>query len=116
MSSPEPYTISVPQERLDILKKKLSLTEFPDELENSRWDYGAPLADIKRLTKAWEQWDWRQAEERLNKFPQFHTDIDVDGFDTLDIHFIHQKNDNPDAIPLLFSHGCKCPSHSMWLY
>ena len=41
--SPEPFTISVPQERIDTLKAKLSLAEFPDELENSNWDLGVPL-------------------------------------------------------------------------
>lgn len=56
--APQPYKIAVPQEKLDILKTKLSLVEFPDELEASQWDLGVPLADMKRLTKAWEQWDW----------------------------------------------------------
>ncbi|PBP18696.1 hypothetical protein BUE80_DR010343 [Diplocarpon rosae] len=73
--TPEPYTICVPQSKLDILRTKLSLVEFPDELAASEWDLGVPLADMKRLTKAWEQWDWRQAEEKLNKIPQFHTPI-----------------------------------------
>ncbi|TVY60851.1 putative epoxide hydrolase, partial [Lachnellula suecica] len=103
--APEPYKISVPQDKIDNLKKKLSLAEFPDELEASGWDLGAPLADVKRLTKAWEQWDWRQAEEKLNQVPQFHTGIKVDGFDELDIHFVWQKSPVKNAIPLLFVHG-----------
>lgn len=107
MASPQPFTIDVPQARVDRLKQKLSLAEFPDELEESGWDYGSPLADIKRLTKAWEKWDWRQAEKKLNQYPQFHTDIEVDGFGTLDIHFIHQISQAKSAIPLLFVHGCE---------
>ncbi|KAH8589313.1 Alpha/Beta hydrolase protein [Bisporella sp. PMI_857] len=103
--APQPYKISVPQEKLDNLKRKLSLAEFPDELESSRWDLGVPLADLKRLTKAWEKWDWRQAEERLNKLPQYHTGVKVDGFDELDIHFVWQKSPVKNAIPLLFVHG-----------
>jgi hypothetical protein len=23
------------------------------------------------------------------------------------MHFVHQRSDGPDSIPLLFSHGCK---------
>lgn len=103
--APEPFQISIPQEKLDKLKTKLSLAAFPDELEASEWDLGVPLADMKRLTKAYEQWDWRQAEERLNKFPQFHTPVKVDGFDELDIHFVWQKSEVKNAIPLLFVHG-----------
>jgi hypothetical protein len=111
--APEPFKISIPQEKVDSLKKKLSLAEFPDELSASEWDLGVPLADMKRLTKAWENWDWRQAEERLNKVPQYHTGIKVDGFDELDIHFFWQKSEAKNAIPLLFVHGCRFPAQ-LW--
>ena len=67
---------------------------------------GAPLADVKRLTKEWEKWDWRQAEERLNKVPQYTSEIKVTGFDELNIHFVWQKSEVKNAIPLLFVHGC----------
>ncbi len=108
MASVKPYTISVPQNKIDILHQKLALAEFPDELENAGWDMGTPLADVKRLAKKWQTWDWRKAEKKLNdELPHFHTDIDVTGFGTLDIHFIHQKSDVAAAIPLLFVHGCK---------
>lgn len=107
MSSPKPYKIDVPQVKLDVLKQKLALAEFPDELQGAGWDYGAPLADVKRLAKVWETWDWRQAEEKLNNAAEhFHTDIDVEGYGTLDIHFVHQRSNVKGAIPLLFVHGC----------
>ncbi len=104
--TPEPYQISVPQKQIDALKTKLSLAQFPNELEESGWDLGVPLTDMKRLTKAWEQWDWRQAEEKLNETPQYHIPISVDGFGELDIHFVWQKSSAKNAIPLLFVHGC----------
>jgi len=104
--APQPYKISIPQEKIDNLKDKLSVADFPDELTGSEWDLGVPLADLKRLTKAWEKWDWRQAEERLNRIPQYHTGVKVDGFDELDIHFVWQKSEVRNAIPLLFVHGC----------
>jgi hypothetical protein len=105
--APQPYKISIPQDKVDSLKTKLSLASFPDELDSSAWDFGVPLADMKRLTNAWENWDWRQAEERLNRVPQYHTSIKADGFDELDIHFVWQKSESKNAIPLLFVHGCK---------
>lgn len=112
MAPPIPFKISIPQSQVDSLKTKLSLAEFPDELSNSQWDLGVPLSDMKRLVKAWESWDWRQAEERLNRIPQYRTGIKVDGFEELDIHFVWQKSEVKNAIPLLFVHGCKssCPS------
>lgn len=107
MSSPKRFTIDIPQIKLDNLRRKLSLAEFPDELDGAGWDLGCPLADVQRLVKLWEHWDWRKAEKKLNEFPHFHTNVEVDGFGSLDIHFLHQKSEAKGAIPLLFVHGCK---------
>lgn len=104
----QPFKISVPQQKIETLKTKLSLITFPDELPNSEWDLGVPLADMKRLTEAWESWDWRHAEAKLNRtLPQFQTQVKVDGFAELDIHFVWQKSEAKHAIPLLFVHGCR---------
>lgn len=102
----EPYKIAVPQTQLEILKKKLELATFPDELDEAEWDYGSPLADIKRLTARWRDgYDWRAAEAKLNDFPQFTTDISIVGYETFKVHFIHQKSVVKKAIPLIFVHG-----------
>ncbi|KAL8946190.1 MAG: hypothetical protein Q9222_007381, partial [Ikaeria aurantiellina] len=106
MASIEPFTLSVPEEQLERLSQKLSYTTFPDEHEAAEWAYGAPLSDIKRLTKYWqESYSWRTTEARINDLPNYKTPIEVDGFETLDIHFIHQKSPIDGAIPLLFCHG-----------
>jgi pimeloyl-ACP methyl ester carboxylesterase len=104
--APEPYQIAISQEKVDELKVKLSQASIlPNELEAADWDLGVPLSDVRRIAKAWENWDWRQAEKRLNKIPQFHTGISVDGFGELDIHFVWQKSEVKNAIPLIFVHG-----------
>lgn len=108
MESINPYTISVPDEKLEKLGQKLSLASFPDELDDAGWDYGAPLADMKRLTQYWiEEFDWRKEEFKINKLPNFMTSIEVDGFGLLDVHFVHHKSKVDNAIPLLFVHGCR---------
>ncbi|CZT01177.1 related to epoxide hydrolase [Rhynchosporium agropyri] len=104
-TAPEPYTIAIPQDKIDNLKTKLTQAEFPDELAASEWDLGVPLADMERLVRAWSEFDWRQAEAKLNQVPQFHTPINVDGFGELDIHFVWQRSEVKNAIPLLFVHG-----------
>lgn len=111
MSSVKPFKISVPDSQLEILRKKLEVTTFPDELDESKWDLGAPLDDIKRLTKYWkEKFDWREKERWLNEqMSHFTTDVEVAGFDKLNIHFVHHRSDVAGAIPLLFLHGCKFP-------
>ncbi|KAF7332854.1 EHN domain-containing protein [Mycena venus] len=85
----------------------LDLTRFPDELDDAGWDYGAPLADIKRLVTRWKNgYDWRKHEAALNaELPQFTRDIDVEGFGTLNVHYVHKKSALETAIPLLFVHG-----------
>ncbi|KEF54145.1 uncharacterized protein A1O9_09940 [Exophiala aquamarina CBS 119918] len=107
MADIQPFTISIPGKQLDDLKLRLSLARFPDELDEAGWEYGAPLADIKRITQYWkENYDWRAAEHRLNAtFLQFTTSITVEGFDPIKLHFIHQRSRIANAIPLLFVHG-----------
>ena len=107
MADVEPFQLAVAEVKLEQLQRKLSAASFPDELDSAAWDYGTPLADVKRLTAYWkDQFDWRKAEARINELPQFHTSIEVDGFENLNIHFVHQRSKVPQAIPLLFCHGC----------
>lgn len=88
-NQPRPYLISVPDEALQ-LKQRLAWAKFPFQLESSDqdpWDFGAPAKEIQRLATYWKDgYDWRLAESQLNELPQYHTDIEVDGFGVLDIH------------------------------
>ncbi|KAI9464700.1 Alpha/Beta hydrolase protein [Boletus coccyginus] len=101
------FTISVPDGKLDLLRSKLELATLPDELDDAGWKYGVPLSDIKRLVARWRSgYDWRTHEKALNDaLPMFTRDIDVDGFGTLDIHYVHAKSTVKNAIPLLYCHG-----------
>lgn len=82
------------------------MARFPDELDGAGWDYGVPLADIKRLVARWRQgYDWRKHEADINTLPMFTRGIEVDGHGTLEIHYLHQKSRVKNAIPLLFVHG-----------
>jgi pimeloyl-ACP methyl ester carboxylesterase len=56
---------------------------------------------MKELIRYWgTEYDWRKAEAKLNALPQFVTNIDG-----LDIHFIHVRSKNPNALPLIVTHG-----------
>lgn len=106
-STEQPFILAVPDADLDLLRKKLELVRLPDELDGAAWDYGVPLADIKRLVAHWKDgFDWRKAEAEINKLPMFTRDIEVVGFGKLSIHYVHQKSKVKNAIPLLFVHGC----------
>ncbi|KAA1473726.1 alpha/beta-hydrolase [Dentipellis sp. KUC8613] len=106
MSTEQPFKISVSDDALALLKHKLQQVRFPDELDDAGWDYGVPLAPLKRLVSRWANgYNWRDAEAKFNALPQFTRDIAVKDFGTLNIHYIHQKSNRPNAIPLLFVHG-----------
>ena len=110
-TSEKPFKVAVPDAEIELLQKKLALVRFPDELNGAGWDYGSPLADVKRLTEHWKSgFDWRKAEASINTLPMFTRDIEVDGFGTLNVHYVHQVSDVKNAIPLLFVHGCELPS------
>ncbi|MET7764470.1 epoxide hydrolase [Streptomyces sp. NPDC005393] len=101
--SPEirPFRIDIPQADLDDLNDRLAHTRWPRELPGEGWSRGVPVAYLKELADYWrEGYEWRRHEARLNEFPQFMTEIDGQ-----DIHFLHVRSAEPDALPLLLTHG-----------
>lgn len=107
--TPVPFTINLPDSLLEETRLKLLAARFPDELSlesGKKWTYGTPTDVVKDLVKYWiNSYDWRKQERELNKFPQFTLDCPVEGQETINVHFLHQRSSRPDAIPLLFVHG-----------
>ena len=96
-----PFRIAIPQADLDDLADRLARTRWPDELPGVGWARGVPLGYLKELAAYWAGgFDWRKQEARLNELPQFVTTIDDQ-----DIHFLHVRSPEPEAIPLLLTHG-----------
>ena len=96
-----PFEIAVPDEVLEDLHARLERTRLPDQLDGADWDYGTELGYLTELITYWRnEFDWREQERRLNQFDQFKTRID-----DLDIHFIHQRSPEADAIPVIITHG-----------
>lgn len=87
----QPYSISVPEDALVYLKQRLAFAKLPTQLEpgsnEDHWDFGVPVAAMQRLVEYWKTgFDWRKAESRLNELPQYRTQIEVEGFGSLNIH------------------------------
>jgi len=98
-----PFRIEIPQSDLDDLRARLANTRWADPAPGAPSDFsrGVPLDYLKDLTKYWAtDFDWRAQEARLNAYPQYLTEIDGQT-----IHFIHVRSTEPDATPLLMSHG-----------
>jgi hypothetical protein len=103
------FKVAIPDDKIELLCQKLKLATFPDELESVGWEYGVPLADIRRLVERWQNgYNWREHEAQINsELPQFTRDISVADHGTLNIHYVHVQSQVVNAIPLLFIHGCK---------
>ncbi|MGW7514474.1 epoxide hydrolase family protein [Streptomyces sp. NPDC054796] len=96
-----PFRVSIPQDELDDLHARLDRTRWPDELPGVGWAYGIPRGYLKELVRYWRyEYDWRAAEAELNEWPQFTTTIDG-----AHVHFAHIRSPEPDATPLLMTHG-----------
>jgi hypothetical protein len=105
MSVEQPFKISVTDDELALLQRKLDDARLPDEVNGAKWDYGVPLADIRRLaSRLKDGYDWRTHERELNALPMFTRTIPVDGFGELNVHYVHQRSTVEGAIPVLFVH------------
>jgi microsomal epoxide hydrolase len=97
----KPFTVQVSDDVLDDLRERLARTRWPDQIPGSEWGYGTDLAYLQELCDHWRtKFDWRAQEERLNRWPHYLTEIDGQ-----QIHFVHARADNPDALPLILTHG-----------
>jgi pimeloyl-ACP methyl ester carboxylesterase len=96
-----PFRFEATDEALADLKRRLEATRWPDAETSPSWAQGIPLAKMQALVEAWRgQYDWRKAEASLNRWPQFKTKIDG-----LGIHFVHVRSKEPNATPIILTHG-----------
>jgi pimeloyl-ACP methyl ester carboxylesterase len=96
-----PFHVSVPQKQLDDLKRRILATQWPDQELVKDASQGVQSATMQALAKYWgTTYDWRKVEARLNALPQFMTTIDG-----VDIHFIHVRSKEKNALPVIITHG-----------
>ena len=97
-----PFSIDVSSKSLNDLKSRLSNTRLPEKIKDQGWSYGTSQSYIKEFLEYWlDEYDWRKQESYLNNhLPQFI--IKIDGSD---LHFVHKKSRNPDALTLVLTHG-----------
>lgn len=99
--TPREFRLHVPDAALRDLRERLSRTRWPDEPPLEPWSTGTSLAYVRELCEYWrDRFDWRAWEARLNAFPQF-----IANASGIELHFIHARSPNPQAMPLLLSHG-----------
>ena len=100
-TSIRPFRIDIPQSQIDDLRDRLARTRWPDEIPGVGWSRGVPVGYLKELVEYWRtSYHWRVHEAKLNEFPQFTTIVEGQN-----IHFLHVRSSEPDALPLIVTHG-----------
>jgi len=96
-----PFKVQIPQASIDDLRRRIAATRWPDKETVDDRSQGAQLTKLRELLRYWgTDYDWRKAEAKLNALPQFVTNIDG-----VDIHFIHVRSRNKNALPVIITHG-----------
>ncbi|MGG5823103.1 epoxide hydrolase family protein [Falsiroseomonas sp. HW251] len=96
-----PFSISVPEETILDLRRRIAATRWPDRETVDDFSQGVQLAKFQPLMRYWgTEYDWRKAEAALNALPQFVTEIDG-----LDIQFLHIQSQHSNAMPMIMTHG-----------
>jgi pimeloyl-ACP methyl ester carboxylesterase len=96
-----PFQFHASDEALADLRRRIAATNWPDGELVPDASQGVQITTMRQLARYWETaHDWRKIEAKLNALPQFVTNIDG-----VDIHFIHVRSKETNALPLVVTHG-----------
>src|SRR6201996_2720988 len=96
-----PFHVDIGEEAITDLQRRIAAWRPPEREPVDDQSQGVQLATVQDLAAYWAaEYDWRRCEAELNALPHFITSIDE-----LDIHFIHVRSPQQDALPLIVSHG-----------
>jgi pimeloyl-ACP methyl ester carboxylesterase len=96
-----PFRLEVPEEVIVDLQRRIAATRWPTKELVADRSQGVQLAAMQELARYWQhEYDFGRVAERLNALPQFLTEIDG-----VDIHFIHVRSAQQNALPLIMTHG-----------
>jgi pimeloyl-ACP methyl ester carboxylesterase len=89
------FTIDIPEERLEDLRERLTRTRSAEPTAGFG-EAGVDPGYLRSLMTYWaSEFDWRAAEARLNRYPQFVE---------RGMHFVHLRRDRTRP-PVLLTHG-----------
>jgi pimeloyl-ACP methyl ester carboxylesterase len=96
----EPFPVSIPERALEDLRERLDRVRLPEAETVGDGTQGIGLTRLQSLLDAWRQHDWRSLEKRWNAIPHYRTRLDG-----LNIAFWQVRSPEPNAFPLLLTHG-----------
>lgn len=110
MSTPTPFRIAVEQDKLDYIHKRLADYKWYPAPVDDNWQYGMKTSVLRDIVDYWlMSYDWRAAEDTLNRFPHFKANVDG-----IDIHFVHVVGEAQGQRPILITHGWPGSVFEFW--
>ena len=89
--SPEHFEVSIPDEEIDDLQRRLRSTRWSQDFANSGWRYGTNGDYLAELVDcSLHEYDWRATERAINSVSQWRTEIDG-----VPVHFVHERGQGP---------------------
>lgn len=110
MGQPTPFTVDVPQEKLDRILHRVA--EYPWETldDLGDWRFGPPVGYVRGVAEHWlSGYDWRAAERELNRFPHFRAEVGG-----VDLHFVHERGSGADPEAVVLIHGWPSSPYDFW--
>lgn len=96
----EPFEVRVHDDEVADLRDRLARTRWPERETVDGWEQGTPLDFTRALCEHWADGYDFGFVDRINAFPQLRTEIEG-----LGIHVLHVPSPEPDALPLVLTHG-----------
>jgi pimeloyl-ACP methyl ester carboxylesterase len=96
-----PFQFTFTDAELADLRRRVNATRWPERELVQDASQGVQLSTMQKLASYWgKDYDWRKGEAKLKAVPHFITEIDG-----LDIHFIHVRSKEKNALPIIITHG-----------
>src|SRR5262245_25239652 len=95
-----PFRVDIDQKRIDAILQRVRRAKMPRQMtatsaEKAAWETGADIQWLEGLRQYWTtQFNWRIAEARLNRYPQYKARVDG-----VDIHFYYVKGEGSNPLP-----------------
>src|SRR5215468_9177807 len=89
-----PFHVDIAQEAIADLQRRIAAWRPPEREPVNDQSQGVQLATVQNLMNYWAtEYDWKRCEAKLNALDQFVTNID-----NLDIHFVHLRSGEQNAL------------------
>ncbi|EIN09123.1 alpha/beta-hydrolase [Punctularia strigosozonata HHB-11173 SS5] len=102
-SEVKPFEVDISKgdvERMKILAANARLPHSPAFIGGDS-TYGVDLDVLESLRNEWiHGFNWNEQQASINSFHQYTVEVE-----NATVHFVHEKSDDPDAIPLIMLHG-----------